>query len=137
MNYWLMKSEPDAYSWAKLVEDGRGHWDGVRNATAAQNLRAMRVGDRAFFYHSNIGKEIVGVMEIARAAYPDKTDDSGRWVMVDVQPVAPVKAPVTLAAIKADARFKDLALVRFSRLSVQPVSPAHWKLLCKLAGIAA
>jgi predicted RNA-binding protein with PUA-like domain len=137
MNFWLMKSEPDAYSWAKLVADGRGHWDGVRNATAAQNLRAMRVGDRAFFYHSTVGKEIVGVMEIAREAYPDKTDESGRWVMVDVKPVAPAKTPVTLAAIKADPRFKDLALVRFSRLSVQPVSPAHWKLLCKLAGIAA
>lgn len=137
MNYWLLKSEPDAYSWAKLVEDGLGHWDGVRNPTAAQNLRAMRVGDRAFFYHSTTGKEIVGVMEIAREAYPDKTDVTGRWVMVDVKPVAPARTPVTLAAIKADARFKDLALVRFSRLSVQPVSPAHWKLLCKLAGIAA
>ena len=137
MQYWLMKSEPDVYAWDRLVKEGRGHWDGVRNATAANNLRAMKTGDRAFFYHSNIGKEIVGVMEIAREAYPDKTDDTGRWVMVDVVPVAPAKAPVTLAQIKADKRFADLALVKFSRLSVQPVSAAHWKALCKLAGIKA
>jgi predicted RNA-binding protein with PUA-like domain len=135
MQYWLMKSEPDAYSWEKLVKDGRGHWDGVRNATAARNLRTMKKGDRAFFYHSNIGKEIVGVMEIAREAYPDHTDDTGRWVEVDVMPIAPAKTPVTLAQIKADKRFADLALIKYSRLSVQPVSPEHWKLLCKLAGI--
>src|SRR5690348_9136942 len=137
MNYWLMKSEPDAYSWQKLVADGTGHWDGVRNPTAAANLRKMKVGDRAFFYHSNIGKEIVGVMEIAREAYPDKTDDTGRWVMVDVVPLAPAKTPVTLEQIKADKRFADLALVKYSRLSVQPVSAAHWKALCKMAGIKA
>ncbi|HEX2115401.1 MAG TPA: EVE domain-containing protein [Alphaproteobacteria bacterium] len=137
MQYWLMKSEPDAYGWDRLIKEGRGHWDGVRNPTAANNLRAMKKGDRAFFYHSNIGKEIVGVMEIVREAYPDKTDDTGRWVMVDVAPVAPAKTPVTLAQIKADPRFKDLALVKFSRLSVQPVSAAHWKALCKLAGIQA
>jgi predicted RNA-binding protein with PUA-like domain len=137
MQYWLMKSEPDVYGWDKLVKEGRGHWDGVRNWTARNNLKAMKKGDRAFFYHSNIGKEIVGVMEIAREAYPDKTDDTGRWVMVDVVPVAPAKTPVTLEQIKADPRFKDLALVKFSRLSVQPVSAAHWKALCKLAGIPA
>jgi predicted RNA-binding protein with PUA-like domain len=137
MQYWLMKSEPDAYPWSKLVKDGKGHWDGVRNHQAANNLRAMKKGDRAFFYHSNIGKEIVGVMEIAREAYPDKTDDTGRWVMVDVEPVQPVKTPVTLEQIKADKRFADLALVKYSRLSVQPVSAAHWKMLCKMAGIPA
>jgi predicted RNA-binding protein with PUA-like domain len=109
----------------------------VRNALAARNLKAMKKGDRAFFYHSNIGKEIVGVMEIAREAYPDPTDGTGRWVMVDVIPVAPAKTPVGLGQIKADKRFADLALVKFSRLSVQPVSPAHWKALCKMAGIAA
>jgi predicted RNA-binding protein with PUA-like domain len=97
----------------------------------------MKKGDRAFFYHSNIGKEIVGVMEIAREAYPDKTDDTGRWVMVDVVPLAPAKTPVTLEQIKADKRFADLALVKYSRLSVQPVSAAHWKALCKMAGIKA
>jgi predicted RNA-binding protein with PUA-like domain len=137
MQYWLMKSEPDVYGWDKLVREGRGSWDGVRNWTARSNLKAMKKGDRAFFYHSNIGKEIVGVMEIASEAYPDKTDDSGRWVMVDVVPVAPAKTPVTLEQVKADRRFADLALVKYSRLSVQPVSAAHWKLLCKLAGIAA
>jgi predicted RNA-binding protein with PUA-like domain len=137
MQYWLMKSEPDTYGWDKLVKDGRGSWDGVRNWTARGNLKAMKKGDRAFFYHSNIGKEIVGVMEIVREAYPDKTDDTGRWVMVDVVPVAPAKTPVTLEQIKADKRFADLALVKYARLSVQPVSAAHWKTLCKLAGIPA
>jgi predicted RNA-binding protein with PUA-like domain len=137
MQYWLMKSEPDVYGWDKLVKEGRGSWDGVRNWTARGNLKAMKKGDRAFFYHSNIGKEIVGVMEIAREAYPDKTDDTGRWVMVDVVPVIPAKTPVTLEQIKADKRFADLALVKYARLSVQPVSAAHWKALCKLAGIPA
>ena len=137
MQYWLMKSEPDVYGWDKLVREGRGSWDGVRNWTARGNLKAMKTGDRAFFYHSNIGKEIVGVMEIAREAYPDKTDDTGRWVMVDVVPVAPAKTPVTLEQVKADKRFADLALVKYSRLSVQPVSATHWKTLCKMAGIAA
>lgn len=137
MQYWLMKSEPDAYAWDQLVREGRGRWDGVRNALAARNLKAMKKGDRAFFYHSNIGKEIVGVMEIASEAYPDPTDGTGRWVMVDVIPVAPANTPVGLGQIKADKRFADLALVKFSRLSVQPVSPAHWKALCKMAGIAA
>jgi predicted RNA-binding protein with PUA-like domain len=137
MQYWLMKSEPDVYGWDKLVQDGRGSWDGVRNWTARGNLKAMKKGDQAFFYHSNIGKEIVGTMEIVREAYPDKTDDTGRWVMVDVAPLKPAKTPVTLEQIKADKRFADLALVKYARLSVQPVSPAHWKALCKLAGIPA
>ena len=137
MQYWLMKSEPDVYGWDKLVKDGRGHWDGVRNWTARGNLKAMKKGDQAFFYHSNIGKEIVGTMEIVREAYPDKSDDTGRWVMVDVVPLKPAKTRVTLEQIKADKRFADLALVKYSRLSVQPVSAAHWKTLCKLAGIPA
>ena len=137
MQYWLMKSEPDVYGWDKLVREGRGSWDGVRNWTARGNLKTMKKGDHAFFYHSNIGKEIVGVMEIAREAYPDKTDDTGRWVMVDVVPLQPAKTPVTLEQVKADKRFADLALVKYARLSVQPVSPAHWKMLCKMAGIAA
>jgi Uncharacterized conserved protein len=132
MNYWLMKSEPDAYSWDQLVAEGRGHWDGVRNAQASRNMQAMRKGDRAFFYHSNIGKEIVGVMEIVREYYPDHTDPTGRWGMVDVVPLRPFKRPVTLAQIKADPRFADLALVRQSRLSVMPVSPEHWRLICAM-----
>ena len=137
MNYWLMKSEPDVYGWPKLVEEGKGRWDGVRNATAANNLKAMKVGDRAFFYHSNIGKEIVGVMEITREAYPDASDPTGRWVMVDVRPVAAVKTPVTLAQIRADNKLKDMALVKFSRLSVQPVTATEWTYICRLAGISA
>jgi len=135
MNTWLMKSEPDAYSWSKLVAEKRGRWDGVRNPVAARNLKAMKVGDRAFFYHSNIGKEIVGVMEIVREHYPDPSDKTGKWVAVDVKPVAPAKTPVTLAAIKAEPRFSTMALVRYARLSVQPVTPAEWKAVCKMAGI--
>lgn len=137
MRYWLMKSEPDAYSWDDLNAEGEGTWDGVRNHRAKNNLAAMEVGDRAFFYHSNIGKEIVGVMEIAREAYPDSTDDTGKWVMVDVKPLKPVKMPVTLAAIRADKKLKEMALVRYARLSVQPVTPAEWTHICGLAGIKA
>lgn len=137
MKYWLMKSEPDVYPWSKLVADGRGHWDGVRNHQAAANLKAMAVGDRAFFYHSNIGKEIVGVMAIARTHYPDPTDATGKWGMVDVTPVAAAKTPVTLAQMKGEPRLAGLAFLRQSRLSVSPVGPVEWKLLCKLAGIAA
>ncbi len=137
MAYWLMKSEPAAYSWDDLVADKRTEWDGVRNHQAANNMKAMKVGDHAFFYHSITGKEIVGVMEVVREAYPDPTDEKGRFVMVDVAPVAPVPAPVTLAAIKAEPRLADLALVRQSRLSVVPVGAAHWKLLCEMGGVAA
>lgn len=135
MQYWLMKSEPDAYSWSKLLADGKGHWDGVRNHQASNNLKAMRKGDRAFFYHSNIGKEIVGVMEIVREHYPDRTDLDGKWVMVDVKPLFPVKQPVTLAQVKAEPRLKDLLLVRHSRLSVVPVAPAEWRIICAMAGL--
>jgi predicted RNA-binding protein with PUA-like domain len=137
MAYWLMKSEPDVYGWDKLVAEKRGRWDGVRNWTAARNLKTMKVGDLAFFYHSNIGKEIVGVMKIVREAYPDASDPEGKWVMVDVSPVKPVKTPVTLAAIREEPKLKDMALVRYARLSVQPVQPAEWKLVCKMAGIEA
>jgi predicted RNA-binding protein with PUA-like domain len=137
MRTWLMKSEPDVYGWPKLVEDGKGRWDGVRNPRAANNLRAMSVGDRVFFYHSNIGKEIVGVMEVTKTAYPDPTDDTGKWVAVDVKPVMPVKRPVTLAEVKADPKYADFELVKYSRLSVMPVAPEHWKSICKLAGIPA
>jgi len=135
MAYWLVKSEPFKYSWGQMVKDGRTHWDGVRNHQAAANLRAMQVGDRAFFYHSNEGKEIVGVVEIVRTAYPDPGDESGKFVMVDVAPIGPVKTPVTLAEMKADPRLADLALIRQSRLSVVPVSDAHWAILSDLAGL--
>lgn len=137
MSYWLVKSEPFKYSWAQMVADGRTHWDGVRNYQAANNLKAMQVGDRAFFYHSNEGKEIVGVVEIARTAYPDPSDETGRFVMVDIKPLLAVPTPVTLAAIKADPRLADFALVRQSRLSVVPVRDAEWAMLCTMAGISA
>jgi predicted RNA-binding protein with PUA-like domain len=136
--YWLVKSEPDAFSWAQQVERGVEPWTGVRNHMARANLQAMRLGDLAFFYHSNIGKEIVGVVEVVREAYPDPTagpdDPKGEWVCVDVKAVGPMPRPVTLAAIKAEPGFADLALVRQSRLSVMPVGAAHWTKLCALGG---
>ncbi len=133
MAYWLLKSEPFKYSWDKMVEDGRTHWDGVRNHQAAINLKAMTVGDKAFFYHSNEGKEIVGVVKIVKTAYPDPGDEAGRFVMVDVAPVKPVKRAVTLAEMKATPELAELALIRQSRLSVVPVSDEHWALILKMA----
>ena len=137
MQYWLMKSEPDVYPWSRLVADGRGHWDGVRNHQAARNLRSMKVGDRAFFYHSNIGKEIVGTMQVARTWYPDHTDPTGKWGMVDVVPLAAARTPLTLADIKADPALAGMALLRQSRLSVGPVTAAEWKHICARIGAKA
>jgi predicted RNA-binding protein with PUA-like domain len=137
MAYWLLKSEPSAYSWDQLVKDKRTNWSGVRNFQAAANLKAMKKGDRAFFYHSGEGKEIVGVAEIVKEAYPDTTDKSGRFVMVDVVPVEPVKTPVSLAAIKATPALKTMPLVRLSRLSVSPVTAEEWRTIAKMAGIKA
>jgi predicted RNA-binding protein with PUA-like domain len=137
MAYWIMKSEPSAYSWDQLVKDGKTNWSGVRNFQAAANLKAMKPGDRAFFYHSNEGLAIVGIMEIVKAAYPDPSDKSGRFVQVDVKPVAPMPEPVTLSAIKAEAKLKNLPLVKQGRLSVSPVSAEEWKLICKMGGAKA
>jgi predicted RNA-binding protein with PUA-like domain len=137
MAYWLMKSEPSAYSWDQLVKDGRTNWSGVRNYQAAINLKAMKPGDRAFFYHSGEGLEIVGIAEIVKAAYPDPSDKEGRFVQVDVKPEMPVKTPVTLAAIKAEPKLKEMKLVRQGRLSVSPVTAEEWKLICKMAGVKA
>lgn len=134
MAYWIIKSEPSAYAWDQFVKDGQTSWTGVRNAQAALNLKAMKVGDRCFFYHSNDGKEIVGVAEVVRTAYPDPTDKAGKAVTVDVKPVEPVKTKVTLAAIKAEPALADLGLVRQSRLSVSPVTAEQWKRLAKMAG---
>jgi predicted RNA-binding protein with PUA-like domain len=134
MAYWLIKSEPSAYSWDQFVKDKRTSWTGVRNAQAAINLKAMKPGDRCFFYHSNEGKEIVGIAEIVKSAYPDPTDKEGKAVTVDVKPIGPVAAPVTLAAIKADPKLKEFGLVRQSRLSVVPVSAEQWKLITKMSG---
>jgi len=134
-NYWLVKSEPDAFSWEQQVANKVEPWTGVRNHQAKNNLKAMKKGDLAFFYHSNIGKEIVGIVQVAREAYPDPSAESGDWVCVDMQAVQPVPAPISLATIKADPRFHEFALVRLSRLSVAPVSEAHWQALCDLGGV--
>jgi predicted RNA-binding protein with PUA-like domain len=133
MAHWLLKSEPFKYSWDMMVQDGRTHWDGVRNHQAAINLKAMKVGDSAFFYHSNEGKEIVGIVKIVREAYPDPGDPAGRFVMVDVAPVKPVKRFVTLAEMKAEPALAELALIRQSRLSVVPVSDSHWAQILAMA----
>ncbi|MBP0495230.1 EVE domain-containing protein [Pararoseomonas indoligenes] len=133
--YWLVKSEPDAFSWNQQVANGVEPWTGVRNAQAAANLRAMRVGDEAFFYHSNIGKEVVGIVEVVREAYPDPSDETGRWICVDMRAVRPVPRPVTLAAMKAEPRLEGLALIRQSRLSVVPVSAEHRALILSMAGL--
>lgn len=137
MRYWLLKSEPSAYSWDQLVKDGRTNWSGVRNFQAANNLKAMKTGDKAFFYHSNEGLDVVGIVEIVKEAYPDPSDKQGRFVMVDVRPLQPVKKPVTLAAIKAEPKLAELALVRQSRLSVVPVAAEEWRVICKMAGVPA
>ncbi len=135
MAYWLFKSEPGAWSWDDQVAAGTAEWDGIRNYQADNNMKAMKVGDKAFFYHSVDERSIVGVVEVAREHYPDPTDAKGRFGMVDVTAKIPVKSPVTLADIKAEPALADLALVRQSRLSVVPIEPAEWKLLCKMAGI--
>jgi predicted RNA-binding protein with PUA-like domain len=137
MAYWLLKSEPAKYSWDQMVKDGRTHWDGVRNFQATNNLRAMTLGDRAFFYHSNEGKEIVGVVEIVRPFYPDPGDPGGKFGMVDVAPLAAVERPVGLAEMKKIPELAGMSLLRQSRLSVCPISAAEWQLVCRLAGIAA
>ena len=133
--HWLVKSEPDAFSWDQQVAVGVEPWTGVRNALAARNLRDMRVGDLAFFYHSNEGREIVGIVEVVREAYPDPTEESGRWCCVDMRAVRPVPRRVPLAAMKAEPRLEGLALIRQSRLSVVPVSAAHWAVLSEMAGL--
>jgi predicted RNA-binding protein with PUA-like domain len=137
MAYWLLKSEPFKYAWSKLEADRRTHWDGVRNYQAANNLRSMRVGDRAFFYHSNDGLEIVGICEIVREAYPDPSDESGKFVMVDVAPLKPVPKPVTLKAMKAEPRLAGFALIRQGRLSVVPVTPEEWSVICAMGEVSA
>ena len=132
--YWLVKSEPNAFSWNQQVASGTKPWTGVSNHVAKINLKAMQVGDLAFFYHSNIGKHIVGVVEVVREAYPDPTAEKGDWVSVDMKAVRPLPKPVALADIKADPSFSDLALMRQSRLSVIPVSKSHWDKLCRMGG---
>ena len=131
MAYWLMKSEPEAYSWEDLQRDGKTEWDGVRNYAARLHLRAMVPGDQALFYHSGDAKAAVGVMEIARAGQPDGAD--GAWVSVAVEPVKPLKTPVTLKAMKAEPRLAQMQMIRQSRLSVSPVTDAEWAVVMELA----
>jgi predicted RNA-binding protein with PUA-like domain len=137
MAYWLLKSEPSSYSWNRLVADGRTHWDGVRNPQALNNLRAMKLGDRAFFYHSNEGKEIVGVAEVVRTFYPDPADKTGKLGMVDIKPLKPAAVPVGLKAMRANPELSSLSLLKQSRLSVCPIAEKEWAVLCKMTGIPA
>jgi len=133
MNRWLVKSEPSVYAWSQFCAEGRTFWNGVRNHQAAASLKAMRLGDLCFFYHSNEGKEIVGIAKVVGEYYPDHTDESGKFGMVDLAPFAALNRPVTLAEIKADETLSSMALVRQSRLSVMPIEPAHWDRVMVLA----
>ena len=137
MAYWLLKSEPSSWSWDEQVAAGaKGtFWSGVRNHAAKQNLQAMKRGDQAFFYHSGEGKEIVGVVEVVKEYYPDHTDKTGVFGMVDVKAVEPLPNPVMLAAVKAEPKLKDMALIKYSRLSVQPVSAEEWRLVRRMGGL--
>ncbi len=131
--YWLVKSEPFKYSWDKFVEDGQTFWDGVRNYQARNNLQAMRKGDQVLFYHSNEGKEVVGVAKVAKQAYQDPTTDDDRWVCVDLKPFKKLKKPVTLEQIKADDRLAGISLIKQSRLSVMPVSEDEFHVILGMA----
>jgi len=130
--YWLMKSEPSAYSWTQFVKDKKSGWTGVRNFQARNNMQAMKLGDEAFFYHSNEGREIVGVMKVSKLYHPDPTDETGKFGMVEVTPVKALKNPVTLEAIKVHPKLKNMALLKQSRLSVSPVAAEEWDIICKL-----
>lgn len=135
--FWLLKSEPDAFSWDMQKARGKKGepWTGVRNYLARNNMRAMRLGDLAFFYHSNIGLEIVGIVKVIALAHPDPSDDSGKWDCVEVQAVCDVPKPVSLVAVKATPELTEMALVKSMRLSVQPVRPDEWALVCKMGGV--
>lgn len=132
MAYWLLKSEPDVYAYDQLVAEKIGHWDGVRNYQAANNLKAMTIGDEFFFYHSNIGREIVGIGRIVKESYPDPSDLTGKFVMVDVEAVRKFKQPVSLSTIKATPSLSNIALIKQSRLSVMPITPHEWDMILKL-----
>jgi predicted RNA-binding protein with PUA-like domain len=138
MAYWLLKTEPETYSWDDQVKKGaKGEpWTGVRNFTAKRHLKEMKKGERAFFYHTGEEKQIVGIVEVIREHYRDPTDPTEKFDAVDVKAVAPLPKPVTLAAIKADKKFKDMALVKYARLSVQPVTEPEWQAICRMGGVA-
>ncbi|MBA4259313.1 MAG: EVE domain-containing protein [Chitinophaga sp.] len=133
MNYWLIKSEPFKYSWDQFVNDKETFWDGVRNYQARNNLRAMKKGDLAFWYHSNEGMEIVGIAKVTKESYQDPTTDDTAWLVVNFKPVKKLKKPVSLATVKADIRFEKMALVKAQRLSVQPVTPEEWEIILELS----
>lgn len=133
MKYWLIKSEPYKWGWDDHVAKGVEPWDGVRNYQASNNMKAMELGDLAFFYHSNEGKEIVGIVEVVKLYYPDHTDPKGRFGMVDFKAVKPVTTPVTLAQIKADPNLSDISLIKQMRLSVAPIRNSEWNYIMKLA----
>ncbi|MFT5329057.1 MAG: putative RNA-binding protein with PUA-like domain [Parasphingorhabdus sp.] len=133
-HYWLMKSEPDSYGWDDLVAEGEGTWDGVKNAQASNNLKAMKKGDQVFFYHSRQGLDVVGIMEVSEEHSPDVTTDPERWVVVKVKPVRKLARPVTLKAMKQNPALKDLAIIRQTRLSVAPVTESEWDAILAMAG---
>jgi predicted RNA-binding protein with PUA-like domain len=135
MKYWLVKCERNAWSWDDHVKFGIEPWDGVRNYQAANNMKAMEIGDKAFFYHSVKEKRIVGIVEVVKLYYPDPTDPKGRFGMVDFKAIEPVPHPVTLEDIKGDERLHELALLKQSRLSVVPIDPASWKIICGMGGV--
>lgn len=136
MAYWLFKSEPDKWSWEQQKTKGAPEeWDGIRNYQARNFMRTMKVGDLGFFYHSNIGKDVVGIVRVAAECHPDSTTDDERWECVDVEAVCDVPNPVTLADVKAEPKLAEMSLVTSMRLSVQPVTPAEWKLVCKMGGL--
>lgn len=134
MKYWLVKSEPFKYSWDQFVKDKKTHWDGVRNYTARNNMRAMAKGDQVLFYHSNEGLEIVGIAEVAKEAYQDPTTEDTNWVVVDIKPVKALPKPVSLATLKADKDFANMDLIRQGRLSVGAVTAAEYKKILKMGG---
>lgn len=135
MAYWLIKSEPDAFSWQEQIRNDIEPWTGIRNHQAKKNLQTMRKNDLAFFYHSNVGKEIVGIVRIVKEAYPDPTDLENKWYCIDVKTVCSLPHPVTLKTIKTEPDLQDIALIKQSRLSVMPISALHWDKLCKLGHI--
>jgi predicted RNA-binding protein with PUA-like domain len=138
MAYWLFKSEPDVWSWDQQVARGaKGEeWHGIRNYQARNNMRAMKIGDQGFYYHSNIGKEIVGIVEVIALSHPDSTTDDPRWDCVDIRAVRPLARPVTLEDCKREPRLAGMVLVNNTRLSVQPVAEAEWRVVCELGGVA-
>lgn len=135
MNYWLIKSEPTSFSWQEQLQNNIEPWTGVRNHQAKKNLQSMKKGDLAFFYHSNIGKEIVGIVEIHKEAYPDPTSTENKWICVDVKTVNSLPTPVTLQQIKSNPELQEISLIKQSRLSVMPITPKHWQIICQMGNV--